>query len=577
MHMKRKLIALLMILAGLMLVTGVALAADDPVKVSMDLSSYEFSEPGEITVSIQISNKGDTELPGAVTLYYPDQTQITEFGEPVLAAGAQKSWTGTWQVTQQQLQEGRVVFRVRYSYVGDDGTIVTKAKNFGKTITYTGGIASMEVNRTITPTTADNGQKVSVTYEIVNTGTMPITNLTITENKAVSETVGRIDQIAAGEKASYTFTVTMAKKDITSQATIKYTAGGKEYTATKEKATIKYGEVKLKGTLTSDKKGGTAGETIKLSLTLKNSGKTAYTNIVVTDPTLGEVFTVESLEGGKSLTLDKELTLSGNLDLQFNITAENTDGSPVETATDRLALTMLDGSQLINLSVEATVESEIVYSLPSIVRFRVYVTNHSTSDVTDVRVSASGLTLYTFPTILAGETREFTRDVSIQMAGQYQFVATCRDQLNQSVSFDSNIIRIIKSNPTPVPTEVPIPVPAEPDYVDVPSSVPNTHAGTQRTLGIVGLVFTVIAVTGFILCCVAVAVRMKVAGQNRKALDRLNESSVRDYENESDAALATYDTAPEAEPLPNSELDPDPADLVKPSDTVDASDDTDKN
>ena len=148
------------------------------------------------------------------------------------------------------------------------------------------------MNRTITPTTAGNGQKVTVTYELVNNGTAEITDVTIKENKAISTKAGTIDKIPAGSKATYTFTPNMGKKGLTSKATITYKANGETYTVTKEAATIKYGEVKLKATLSADKKGGTAGEVVKLTLTLKNSGKTAYNNLEVTDPTLGTVFTV---------------------------------------------------------------------------------------------------------------------------------------------------------------------------------------------------------------------------------------------------------------------------------------------
>ena len=555
--MKKRLIVFLLVLCSLLLISTAAMAATDPIEVKMQLSNNTFTKPEEITVSIQISNTGDTDMPGPVTLYYPDGTQIEEFGSPTLAAGTQKSWEGTWTVTEEQLSSGRITFRVKYSITGDDGTLVSKTKNFAKAITYTGGVASIEVKRTISPTTAGTGKTVNITYEIINTGTVEITDVSITENKTISATKGTIARIPVGEKASYTFSVAMGKKDLTSKATITYKAGGKEQKTTKEAATIKYGEVKLNATLTGDKKGGTAGEIVKLTLTLKNTGKEAYSGITVTDPTLGELFTDQTVAAGKTLTLEQEITLNENMDLQFTITGENASGDPVETSTDLLSLSVIDASQLLDLKVEATVDSETVYQFPSIVKFRVYVTNNSTVDVTNVTVSASGMTLYTFPSILSGETREFTRDVSIQMAGQYQFVATTKDQLNQSQSFNSNIIRISYSTPTAAPTEVPLIAPSQPDYEQVPTSIHNSYAGIQGVLGNVGNILCVIAGVGLLLMIISIARKVMLKVQYNKALAHLDTTSVRDYvaENEDlaqedDTVVRRQDTDPDPEDLP---------------------------
>ena len=69
-----------------------------------------------------------------------------------------------------------------------------------------------------------NGQKVSVIYEVVNTGTVDVTDVSIKEASAISKENGKIDMIKAGEKGTYTFTVTMGKKDLVSGAEITYKA-----------------------------------------------------------------------------------------------------------------------------------------------------------------------------------------------------------------------------------------------------------------------------------------------------------------------------------------------------------------
>lgn len=527
--MKKRLMVLLLLVAACLMVSTAALA-EEPLEIKMLLSTTTFTEPAEVDVSIKISNTSDTELPGPMNLYYPDGTVVEEFGSPTLAGGTSTSWSGKWNVTQEELESGMVAFRLSYSVTGEEGEAVKKLKALAKRITYDGGVAALEVSRTIMPTTAGEGQKVSVTYTLINTGTLPVSDVEITENKNISSSKGKIDSIAVGEKASYTFTATMQKKDLTSKAAIAYTAGGKTYTETTENATIKYGVVYLTGALAADKKGGAPGDTVKLTLTLKNTGKTDYTGINVSDAVLGEVFSGQSVAAGRTVTLEKEITISETTDYQFVIRGADTAGNEVETATDRVSITAVDPSQVANLQVELTVDRETIYTLPGIVKFKADVTNLSSADMKNVSVQAGGMTLYTFSSLLAGETRSFVRDVQVEMAGQFQFTATVRDQLGETQTFSSNIVRIQYALPTVAPTEVPIIVPSEPNYEPLPEEVeiPAAYDVLSQVLRVLTTLFGVLAALAAVLALAAVARRVIfVAGRSR---DRLDQSSVRDYE-----------------------------------------------
>ena len=138
----------------LVLLCGAAAMAEsipDPLKVSMALETNQFSEPKEITVSISVTNVGESDMPGPVTLYYPSGKQVEEFGSPTLSVGTVKTWSGKWKVTQAELDAGRITFKIRYSLYNDDGELVHKAKNFSKKIIYTGGAPELNVTRTIRP------------------------------------------------------------------------------------------------------------------------------------------------------------------------------------------------------------------------------------------------------------------------------------------------------------------------------------------------------------------------------------------------------------------------------------------
>lgn len=528
--MKKRLIAGFVLLLAMVCLCAHALA-DDPIKVSIELSEYKFAEPKDIAVTIKVTNTGTTDMPGGVQLYYPNGKQIEDFGEPTLTAGQSKDYSFTWSVTQANLESGRLVFPVKYLMYNESGELINKTKNFTVLFTYTGAVASVEINRVITPTTAGKGQEVSVTYDVVNSGNIDITDITIKEHSSISSKTGTIDAIAAGEKASYTFTVKMGTKDLTSQATITYKANGKTQTEKKDAATISYGEVNLTGTLSADKKGGIVGDAVTVTLQLKNTGKVDYTNVTVADPALGEIFAGQTVKAGETVKLEKTISIAATQDYQFTITAQDPDGNTVETASDRLTLTAVDPSQKIALVVNAAADQETVYEIPGDVRFTISVTNQGAVDVSNVTVYAVDTALYTFDKIAAGETKTFVRDVAISMAGQFQFVAKCKNQLNETAEFASNILPITFSTPTAEPTEAPLITPEPPVYATKPvtADVPEYFGTIENVLDIAKWVLAGLGGVCLLLFAVGAVAHAKMKRNAAKVVDQLEGGAYRDY------------------------------------------------
>ena len=547
---------LLVLLCG-----SAALAADDPLKVSMALETNQFSGPKEITVSISVSNVGESDLPSPVTLYYPSGKQVEEFGSPTLSVGTTKSWSGRWKVTQAELDAGRITFKIKYTIYNEEGELVNKTKNFSKKIIYAGAAPQLTVNREIRPTTAQKDQEVTVTYEIENTGTVDVTSVTIKENSSISSKSGSIESIAVGAKESYTFTVKMGKKDLTSAATITYKAGGKSYSQKVEAASVKYGEVKLSATLSADKKGGAPGDTVKLTIKLKNSGTVDFTDVTLTDENLGELYSGLTVEAGKSVTLEKEMTITETQDIQISVAAQDATGVPVETATGRVNIIATDPSQQIVLALEAAADRSVVYAIPGSVRFTITVRNESAVDVSKITVRAVNTVINTFDAIPAGESRSFTREMAISMPGTFQFTASCQDQLSQTLTFSSNLVPVSLEQPTPEPTEAPIVTPPAPRYETVPESYEDLPAEKKLPawmsqmesaadtakwiLGGITAVLAALLLIGF--------VRRGVKRiQSGKAMDHLDGANYRDYgtepkRNRRSEVVSGIDSAPKKE------------------------------
>ena len=494
---------------------------------------YSFTGPEEVTVSIDVRNAGDEDFPGPVELYYPDLTPVEEFGSPTLAAGSSRNWEGTWKVTQKELEEGVIAFYVRYPVKDEEsGELVTKAKKLSFKINYSGAEPELDINRTFLPAIAQKNQEVSVIYEIKNTGAAEVENVTIKENAAIATTAGAIKSIAPGETKRFVFTVKMGTKDLTSEAVITYKAGGKNYSSKVETDTIRYGTMDLTATLSADKKGGAPGDTVKLTLKLKNSGKNDFTNVMVTDETLGEVFSGETVKAGDTLTLEKDLIITETTDLQFIVKADGAEGNTLETATGRVHVVATDPTKQVVLNVEASADRSEVYKIPGgVVHFTITVRNESAVEVKNISLKAVEREVYFFDSIPSGASRTVTRDMEISMAGTFQFTANAKDELGQVVTFASNTIPIAYAPPTPVPTEAPLVTPPAPATIAPPqvTAAPGWISQTEQIAEIAKWIFAGIAGVLGVLLLIGAVRRGHSKSQSKKAMDHLEGATYRDY------------------------------------------------
>ncbi len=541
--MKRKLlVAALLVMAALTLCAA-ALAADDPIVCSMEVSPNTLAAPGEVSVTITISNSGDTDMQDPLTLYSPTSEIVTNFGDQgsvTLKAGEVVTWTGKWDVNQRTLDNGQIVYFIKYFTYKANGEREAQSQPIRGKLNATEAKSDIEIKRTISPGTAREGQAVTVRYDIANTGTLSLKNITITEHKDVSsKAVTVTEELKPGEVAQVKFPVTMGKKDLTSSATITYTAGDDKTKLTQNvgEQKIIYGEAAMTALLTSSSLGVAINGTVTLTLELKNNGTVDYTDVRVTDETLGDVFTNQELASGATLKLEKEITLTQTTEYQFTVYAIDNTGTEVSLASDAVTVQAVDPDKMVQLNVITAVDRTEVYTQPGIVRFSVTVENIGEVDATDVSIYHGGVRIYTFPTIAAGETRKLTRDAALSMAGKYQFTAVTVDALQNSNSFVSNEIQIAFSVPTPAPaTPTPPLVPtAVPTYavVTVPpisdpsvGTLPKTIRAFFYPMMLIGLVLLAGAL---VLLGIATKKRIEQKRASDAALDHLDRAKRRDY------------------------------------------------
>ncbi len=529
------LIACLVLLFGLCAVAN----ADGSVKLEISISPNIMSEPKKVTVSVKVINVGDDDMPGNVTLYGPNGKTVTDFGDGGSAAlkiGSTITCTTSWNVTQTQLDNGKISYQLKYPVYNDDGELVRKTVSASASIKKSTPEPQITVKRTISNTMAKKGDTVTVTYDIENTGDVAVESIKFKENSSIASKTQSIAKLEPNVPGQAKFTVTMGTKDLTSEATITYKAegGSKTYTTKVEAAKITYGEPSLTAKLEASAKQVNIDETVTLKLTLENTGNVDYQNIRVTDAVQGEMFTNQQLAAKQKLELTKEITVRENGSYVFNIEAMDAAGNTMTLSTGKVDVAAVDPSKKLELQISATSDTDVIYEQPGVVKFSVTVSNPSEVDAKNVKVKASGKDMYTFEEIKAGETKTFKRDVAASMAGQYQFVASTKDQTDNTVEFKSNIIMISYTQPTPEPTKAPtLPAPTR-NQLPIPTDagVPAALGTIQSVLNVLSIVFLALLAVAVVLLAVATVRRTAAKRASDKAYDHLERTSRRDYSKE---------------------------------------------
>lgn len=574
----RKRIGIFLCLVAAVLVSLVSLAAaeTDPIVCEMELSPNKLTAPGPVNVTITISNSGSEDMKDPIVLYDPAGQIVSDFGTNgavTLKAGESKTWTGTYDVSERTLENGSVMYYAMYTLYKESGEAVNQSQSIAQSISLQTAEAAIDVKRTISPTIATEGQSIVVRYEISNTGTVSLWDVTIQENADIYKDKQTIPELKAGQTADIKFPVTMEKKDLTSGATITYKTeeNGKAQTYTVENQKITYGEASLSAALSASSKGVVQNETVTLSLTLKNSGSVDYSDIRVTDATLGDVFTNQELKAGKSLTLEKEVTIPETQEFRFTVTATDATGAEATIMTDAITVTAVDPADALNLTVIATPDRTEVFEQPGEVRFTIEISNDSAVEAKNVTVSHGDTQLYTFDSIASGETRTLSRDTALSMAGKYRFTVTAQDPLENKLTFESNEMQIAFSVPTPAPaTPTPAPNPtAEPtfDPATIPPITDRSVGTAPKTVQIVVIPITVIAGLLLIASCVLLIIATKRRADQKKAsenaVDQLERAKRRDYvspaveeeEEETAAEPVTVDSTALEDDLSEDELE----------------------
>lgn len=530
-----------MVLGLLLLALALALALPasaeyDPITTSSACVPNTLVEPGPVDVTIKVYNSGDTDMQSPMTLYDPNGEAVENFVDVTLAAGQSQSWNGTWNVSQEEMAEGKLRFALRYE-LNAGGAAVQVNKTIAVSIQQDAPAPSLTASYTVTPNPAQESAEVTLTYTLSNTGNVAVTNVQITNEELTDERIN-ISRIETGERVTREFVYEMGDEAVTFKPKVTYRADGSDRVLTigtmaQETIEVAEGDLELELVGGENVVGAMPGDKATLTLTMRNTGNITYSNIQITDSVLGEIESGLELGPGEEKTVQREFTVQESADHAFTVTAVSSAGGEIEHTSNKVSVVALDLERAVNLEVSAEAGQTVIREKPAVVAFAVTVKNIGEVDAQNVELYQGDTLVATIDSIPAGEEARVVKEYSVSMEGTFQFTAVSYMEVEQQEEplqqrFDSPevVLAYVEATPEPVtppPTLAPV-VTVEPVATEAPET--GASAGMVALYVLAGVLgVALLAVLGLMI-----AARLRGAGSPAAAaVDGFERGGSRSY------------------------------------------------
>lgn len=552
----RKILLFVSVTVLVLLLSVGAYALTDASSIQFDLSvePSTLKAPGPVTAKVSVTNNGTEDITVPMTLYDADDKLVTAAFDGgalnLLKVGETRTWEGSWTVSQKHLDAGKVTFYLRLNTTDATGAIAQVSISASSPITFEGEKVELQVTRTINPEVVRPGSTVTVTYELVNNGTVKLNNIAIRENNLISRTTRTVGSLEPGRSTITSFEKKIANAGVESSAVITYRREGAntQLRQTVDTLAVPLAKPGFSAELTTDNTEVTIGEKVKLTLTLTNNGNISYTDIKVTDPKLGEVFTGLSLPAGQTVVQSKEITMMVPTNFKFSVLLQDNTGVTQTETTNEIKVSAYQEGQRMRLNVQLSADRDNVEELPGLVRFTVVITNDSNTVATPVNLYYGDARIASIEKLEPGQSNTITREFNISQAGRFRFSVRTVDALNNTVSFDSNELSVGFVPPTPAPTQEVVPtVPPVVTYSPIPvGSVDGTMEKGRDAMFILVWALGILFAGSLVLFLASSLMRARARAQSQAAYDHLEVAPKRDF-----ADPTTYqdaDDAPVVEP-----------------------------
>lgn len=317
------------------------------------------SEGANVELSITVYNDGDYAME-KIAIYNNSSQLFSTTAGAVIDPGA--SMTFTQQVTVPASLVGTpITFDITWLENGEthSGSCSVTVLNSGLTTGEETVATALSAERSVSSSQVSSGEVITLTYTLTNSGTLPITGVTITDKGIAGSTpIATNVTVEPGVPYVVTYEYTMGSSTVTSGPVITFIQpDGTTGTISVEEKTLGM----IKSRISVEVKEGAAskdGQTFTLILT--NNGNQRISDIRVTDE-LGNAVNAEAiaLAIGESTSLSYTVPTSETRNVVFYIKGEDATGTDYEDHTSTHVVREYIDPSLIGISFSAAVVGQL--------------------------------------------------------------------------------------------------------------------------------------------------------------------------------------------------------------------------
>ena len=460
----------------------------EEARINITANPSELTDAGNVTFTFEIANYNADYPMSDVGITYNGKLYDVLHGAQIPPSGSARDITLNLAVSQSQLGKP-ITFLITWTRNGEPMSqeaqyTVAQAEN-----------PIITVTRTADKTNAKPGDKVTVTYTIKNTTKFDMTDITLIDENISDQPIFQNETLRASRTTSYDFAYTMGDESVTSAPIVTYTVNGKAKTfSSLEPLELVMVRIQLDmrvqaGTPTS------TGVTFTIDVT--NSGTQAISGISIVDergnPVNDAPFNLAPGENRSLSYIVVPLMTEPLRNVQFKLTGTDPFAQPYELAPADIyeVYPFVDESQIV-----VTVHAETVTPWTQAsgkLTARITITNHSTVELTSVKVSETILGLINEYDILPAGDVSFDREVTLGSPRNLNITVKGYDPTGTNRVLASDIMPVAYGTETAAPA-TPTPEQATPREFNIFGGINNGIAIILIILGVLMVLSVIILV-----------------------------------------------------------------------------------
>ncbi|WPR73990.1 gliding motility-associated C-terminal domain-containing protein [Algoriphagus sp. NG3] len=359
------------------------------LEITKSASPNLFDAAGDvITYTLTLTNTGNVTI---TDVHVVDPLTGLDAVIPTLEPGQSLDRTTTLTVTQEQMNEGRIVNNATAEGITPSGRVLT---DNDRAVVLGRRNGEITVEKTANTTGYSNeGDVLSYSIVVANTG-----NVTLTDVIVEDPLTGMEEEIAAlapDESQAFTTYYTVTQADVDSGEVLNtVTASGdtpinRRVTDTDDALVEGIKAPSLEVVKTADETEYDAvGDVIPYTIVVTNTGNVTLTNVTVDDDLTGFSNYEGTLEPGESVTITTSYTVTqedldaGSITNIASATGTDPDGGETDGGDDAI----IDGVQNPEIDIEKSTDVASYYEVGDVIPFTLVITNTGNVTLTGVTV-----------------------------------------------------------------------------------------------------------------------------------------------------------------------------------------------